>query len=525
MRQNIQAFERDYVVVKPRKYTKERFYEGFMGLDPAALKKKFFDMYSFNLLESSKIGLERKIPDNRPQKCFTLQYPVILPSASVIIIFHNEAWSTLLRTIHSVLSRSPPAFLRQIILVDDCSDIDDGFGHLGSKLDKYLETLPKIHLLRSPRREGIVAARMRGASLSRGDVLVFLDSHCEVNKGWLEPMLARIAEDKTHVVTPDIEVIDFETFKYAERHDPSIGVFNWEMLFKWRKMDAFEKLTEIQGLPLRSPTMAGGLFAVSKTFFYDLGTYDTKMSYWGSENLELSFRIWMCGGTIEIMPCSKVGHVFRDTMPYKTGPGTAERNIKRLVEVWLDDYKSFVYSMKSQHFRDMDVGDLTERHELRKRLQCKSFSWYLQNVIPDLRIPDMNPLGRGEVMNEFNGMCIDTIGNNAVGGKMGLYSCHGMGGNQFFIYGKGMGLWHNDFCMGVSKPETGTKVVLFKCRTEDVLQKWEHTRNEFIRLSGHNLCMEPTVERGIVLQPCTNSVEQKWTFSSYPYYENTQSRH
>lgn len=97
------------------------------------------------------------------------------------------------------------------------------------------------------------------------------------------------------------------------------------------------------------------------------------------------------------MPCSKVGHVFRDTMPYTTGQGTAERNIKRLVEVWLDDYKSFVYLMKSQYFRDMDAGDLTERHELRKRLQCKSFSWYLQNVIPELRIPDMNPLGRGEV--------------------------------------------------------------------------------------------------------------------------------
>ena len=61
-------------------------------------------------------------------RCFTLQYPVVLPTASVIIIFHNEAWSTLLRTIHSVLSRSPPAFLKQIILVDDCSDTEHGFG-------------------------------------------------------------------------------------------------------------------------------------------------------------------------------------------------------------------------------------------------------------------------------------------------------------------------------------------------------------------------------------------------------------
>ena len=72
--------------------------------------------------------------------------------------------------------------------------------HLKTPLDDYLRTHfepSKVRLERMFPRSGLIQARMRGAVVARGTVLTFLDSHCEATTGWLEPLLAHIAKDRS----------------------------------------------------------------------------------------------------------------------------------------------------------------------------------------------------------------------------------------------------------------------------------------------------------------------------------------
>lgn len=78
-----------------------------------------------------------------------------------MIVFHNEAWSALVRTLWSVINTSPRALLKEIILVDDFSTN----GVQGQRVQDFIDTLPVPTLqFRAPERGGLIQARLIGAS-------------------------------------------------------------------------------------------------------------------------------------------------------------------------------------------------------------------------------------------------------------------------------------------------------------------------------------------------------------------------
>ena len=82
-----------------------------------------WEKFSYNEFVSSLIPLDRFLPDIRSEYCKNVKYSKNLPKATIVIIFHNESWSMLLRTIHSILNRSTKDLVEGITLVDDCSDM------------------------------------------------------------------------------------------------------------------------------------------------------------------------------------------------------------------------------------------------------------------------------------------------------------------------------------------------------------------------------------------------------------------
>lgn len=56
-------------------------------------------------------------------RCHSQNYSEHLPNASIVICFYNEQLDTLVRSVHSILDRTPTHLLNEIILVDDFSDI------------------------------------------------------------------------------------------------------------------------------------------------------------------------------------------------------------------------------------------------------------------------------------------------------------------------------------------------------------------------------------------------------------------
>lgn len=100
----------------------------------------------------------------------------------------------------------------------------------------------------------------------------------------------------------------------------------------------------------------------------------------------------------------------------------------------MDEYKTY-YLRRQPNHAQLEIGDTSEYKALRKRLNCSSFKWFLDNVAYEMAdkypLPPAN-LVWGEMRNDhYNDVCADTLAHQ-LGQIIGVSGCHGQGGNQLY---------------------------------------------------------------------------------------------
>nr|XP_055048783.1 probable polypeptide N-acetylgalactosaminyltransferase 8 [Misgurnus anguillicaudatus] len=373
--------------------------------------------------------------------------------------------------------------------------------------------------VRHTRQMGLAKARISGWEAATGQVVAILDAHIEVHKQWAEPLLARIKADRTTVLSPVFDNVKFDTLDVV-RYGPAAHAFDWAL---WCMYESFRpewfKLND-PSEPGKSPSVMGILVA-DRQFLGEIGVLDEGMEIYGGENVELGIRVWLCGGSIEVVPCSKIAHIERAHKPYSRDLSKPMmRNALRVAEIWMDEYKSNVNIAWNLPLKDhgIDIGDVTERKKLREKLKCKPFKWYLENVYPQLDTWE-NLVGYGALKNDLQeDLCID---QGPVPGSVPiLYNCHYYNpqhchysrNGEIYVGGIKSHIYNSNRCLLDSG--SGNTPTLLDCKQakeKGLHIEWSFIQGQEIRNKNTNRCLE--IAQGedsyyhLVMQNCTG---QNW---------------
>ncbi|XP_021377218.1 polypeptide N-acetylgalactosaminyltransferase 1-like [Mizuhopecten yessoensis] len=452
--------------------------------------------------------VRRSIPDTRHKECLTQTYPDVstMPTVSVVIIFCDEALQLILRNIHSILDKSPPHLIHEIILVDDKSTLD----YLKDDLDLYVSYLPNVRVIHNKNREGLVKSRMIGARSATGDVMVFFDAHMECNEQWLEPLLSILMEEPTAVVQPRVDIISDETIAYYSLDSgngvPFRGGFGWDLRYSWFKLP-LKFRPKSQAEHFWTPVLVGNAIVVKRDHLFRIGGFDEDLKIWGGEHFDLSFKNWLCAGHVYTVPCSRVGHLFKKAAGGYSFEGDREaiivKNLMRVAEIWLQDYKDIFYKVtkaaasKMPSFTKEDIKSIGKRIDLKRTLKCKPFKWYMDNVIPDQIVPRHDALLFGEITNVKSQRCFE-VNEDIVGLTSECFVHRILPYNTFTFTNKNQ-LLFEDRCVYIN--DTSYKLRVTACSDTARVPKgrWEFPSGkiegiiQFVTKKGEHLCVTTTV--------------------------------
>jgi len=419
-----------------------------------------------------------------------------IESMSIVMAAHNEH-VYMERTLNSIYAATPHSIIKEIIVVDDGSD---------PPIAESLVNFPEVKVLRHTDRRGLIKSKTEGGNMATGDMIMFLDAHVKPDPNWSEPILRHMNMNYKRVVVPIIPVLNGET--WVTNHD-AVGIkmmFDWSLSFSW-----FEDYNDLV------PCMSGGLFGITRQWWHESGEYDYGMRLWGSENIEQSIRVWLCGGEIFVARDSVVAHVFRSRFPYKMNSTELTINKVRTVEAWFDEYKERFYKMQpSAREFVVHMGDLSDRLALKQNLQCKPFKWYVEKFRNVFISKDMLPEELFVIKDKTTGLCVQSTENH----RLMEGPCDSEKRSQHWALafsGQGLRNVYASRCLDANagmKNRVGSPPILYECMENSAMQAWKLEKGH---LRWKDYCVQGHEDEPLVLAKCAGEfLETRGRFQRRP---------
>ena len=455
------------------------------------------------------------LKDTRPEQCrvdYLAQLAENRPSVSILLDFHDAEFYNLKLTIESIMRHTRADLYHEIILLDDGSSQGSIRHHAASVLleEKY----SKVRAYRSEEHHGRGSTRLKASQVADGSILVFVSSDVVVNVGWLEPLLVAIEEDHRRVVVPHSDNF-LSDHRFYQMDDRVISTFSWALSTVYMETAEENKF-------LRTPIMRGDVVAVSKDFLESIGNYDDTMPGGGGHDIELSLRAWLCGGEILTSMCSRIA-----THNALKPPGVSSHyNYRRIVELWLNDYKDIAYTqgevkgdMDSEEKLDIEI----RRSYINKQTTCRNMDWFLNNVAVNILAPpeDMVRYGKLKVMSSYCARVTKEMGSEVI---LVLCRPYMYDPSMIFTLDSSRRIRMGDMCMMATS--AASRVMLAECQENNKLQGWEHLDTGLLVSEAFpDICLthvSTQSESGshmhhIQTYACMSGQElkQQWTFINY----------
>jgi GT2 family glycosyltransferase len=110
-------------------------------------------------------------------------------SVSIVSLTYNKLDYTK-KCLNALHKNTPKEYLDDVIVVDNNST---------DETQSYLKSLKWVRLIANKENLGFSGGCNQGAKAARGDILLFLNNDTEVRRGWLEPMLEALKNEKVAV--------------------------------------------------------------------------------------------------------------------------------------------------------------------------------------------------------------------------------------------------------------------------------------------------------------------------------------